>query len=169
MLIFGKGKDVIKRVKHELGVPYEMTDLGEAHWILGMEVLNDQARRTITLSQRRFIEDILETQGMSNCRPVSTPMAANQKLPKLDAPEVDEKAYQSALGSLMYVMLGTRPDIAFAVGALSKHAACPGKEHWNALMRVYKYLRGTTDRPLVYDGSPSCPNGSALLGYTDAD
>ena len=169
MLIFGKGKDVIKRVKHELGVPYEMTDLGEAHWILGMEVLNDQARRTITLSQRRFIEDILETQGMSNCRPVSTPMAANQKLPKLDAPEVDEKAYQSALGSLMYVMLGTRPDIAFAVGALSKHAACPGKEHWNALMRVYKYLRGTTDRPLVYDGSPSCPNGGALLGYTDAD
>ena len=96
-------------------------------------------------------------------------MAANKKLLKLDAPEVDEKAYQSALGSLMYVMLGTRPDLAFPVGALSKHAACPGEEHWTALMRVYKYLRGMPDRSLVFDGSTSCPENGDLIGFSDAD
>lgn len=169
MLIFAKDLAIARIVKDELGVPYEMKDLGPAHWILDMEIIRDRTRRTITLSQRQYVEDILKSHDMANCRPISTPMAANIKLVKVDIPEVDEKVYQSALGSLMYVMLGTHPDLAFAVGALSKHAACPGKEHWTALMRVYRYLRGTTDRALVFDGSGSCPEGGALVGYTDAD
>ena len=169
MLIFTKDNATAEHVKSELGVSYEMTDLGPAHWILGMEITRDRARRTISLSQRQYIQDILEKFGQANARPISTPMAANSKLPKLDAPDFDEKLYQSALGCLMYLMLGTRPDLAFSVGALSKHASCPGKEHWTALMRVYKYLRGDPDRSLVFDGSTSCPEGGNLIGFSDAD
>ncbi len=169
MLIFAKDEATIRHVKDKLGVPYKMTDLGEARWILGMEILRNRAQRTITLSQRQYIENILELHSMADCRPVSTPTDPNQKLIKVDVPEVDEKVYQSALGSLMYVMLGTRPDLAFSVGALSKHTACPGKDHWTALMQVYKYLRGMTNCALVFDGSASCPDGGALVGYVDAD
>ena len=70
---------------------------------------------------------------MENGRAVKTPMEPNLKLVRLEAPEIDAKLYQSGLGALMYAMLATRPDLAFAVGALSKHAATPGEAHWMAL------------------------------------
>ena len=95
-------------------------------------------------------------------------MAPNEKLIKLAAPEdgINVKTYQSMLGSLMYLMLGTRPYLAFAVGALSQHAATPGSAHLAALKRVYHYVRGTSDYALVYNRST---NGLALTGYVDAD
>ena len=102
---------------------------------------------------------------MENGRAVKTPMEPNLKLVRLEAPEIDAKLYQSGLGALMYAMLATRPDLAFAVGALSKHAATPGEAHWMALKRVYRYLCGTTDTCLIYSGATK-PN---ILGYVDAD
>ena len=143
-----------------------MTDLGEARWILGMEIIRDRGKRTLKLSQRQYVTGILTRFGFENARPASTPMAANQKLTKSSAPEMDAKRYQSALGSLMYAMLGTRPDFAYAVGALSRHAANPTPEHWSAVARVYKYLRGTTDMRLVYRGTT---RDEELFAYVDAD
>ena len=93
------------------------------------------------------------------------PLETNAKLVKVDNPEVDIKTYQSALGGLMYAMLATRPDLAYAVGALSKHAACPGQAHFAALKRVYRYLWRTTDTRLVYKRTMDV----SLLGYVDAD
>ena len=80
-------------------------------------------------------------------------------------PEVDAKTYQNVLGGLMYTMLVTRPDLAYAVGALSKHAACPGQAHFAVLKRVYRYLRGTMDARLIYRKTMDM----SLLGYVDAD
>ena len=65
----------------------------------------------------------------------------------------------------MYAMLATRPDIAFAVGTLSKHAATPGQEHMTALKCVYHYLHGTSDAHLIFRGDAK----NELLGYVDAD
>lgn len=169
MLIFTKTDALAAIVKKELGIPYKMKDLGHAHWILGMQIERDRACRTITLSQRQYAKDILKKHRMSDCCPVSTPMATNEKLIKVDEPEVNVKVYQSTLGSLMYIMLGTRPNLAFAVGALSKHAACLSKDHWNTLMRVYRYLRHMSRSTLVYDGSSSCSDQGALVGFTNAD
>ena len=170
MLILGKSTAHILALKGKLEETYEMTDLGEARWILNMEVLRDRGKHTLKLSQDKYIEEILERHGMADCRPVSTPMAQNQKLTKLTEAEIDPKDYQRALGSLMYAMLGTRPDIAYAVGVLSQHAATPGEEHWTALMRVYRYLRGTSDLTLTYHGdegeSKSFPDP---ICYVDAD
>ena len=75
-----------------------------------------------------------------------------QRLTKLTEAEIDPKDYQCALGSLMYAMLGTQPDIAYAVSILSQHAATLGEEHWTALMRVYCYLCGISDLTLTYHG-----------------
>ena len=97
-----------------------------------------------------------------------------QKLVKLTEAEADAdvKLYQSMLGLLMYAMIGTRPDLAFSVGALSKHAATPGAEHFRAMKRVYRYLQGTKDLRLTYRGSPPGSEDDIsgdLLGYVDAD
>lgn len=152
MLIFSNSTAARNATKSALSERFEMTDLGEAHWILNMELTRDRANRTLKLSQRQYIETILDRHGMADCKPVATPMVQNQKLTKLDVPEIDPQPYQQALGSLMYAMVGTRPDIAYTVGALSQHSATPGQEHWVALKRVFRYLRGTTDLSIVYDG-----------------
>jgi hypothetical protein len=70
-------------------------------------------------------------------------MDPNMKLINAAEPEVNIKTYQSVLGALMYAMLATRPDLAYAVGTLNKHATAPAQAHWAALKRVYKYLHGT--------------------------
>ena len=145
MLILGKSTAHILALKGKLEETYEMTDLGEARWILNMEVLRDRGKRTLKLSQDKYIEEILERHGMADCRPVSTPMAQNQKLTKLTEAEIDPKDYQRALGSLMYAMLGTRPDIAFAVAKLAQFNSNPGMTHWTAVKHVFRYLKGTID------------------------
>ncbi|KAJ3531725.1 hypothetical protein NM688_g7534 [Phlebia brevispora] len=166
MLIFGNNVAKINALKKELGQIFEMTDLGEATWILNMELICDRAAGTITLSQRQYIESILKRHQMADCRPLSMPMEANLHLPKLAEPEIELRRYQSALRSLMYAMLATRPDLAHSVGVLSQHAATPGEVHWNALMCVYRYLRGTTDLALTFRRNAK---EKALLDFVDAD
>ncbi|GBE80251.1 hypothetical protein SCP_0214620 [Sparassis crispa] len=99
-----------------------------------MEITHNFPRHILELSQCQYVENALTQHGMADCHPVSTPMAQNQKLIKLSEAEIDPKPYQSALGSLIYAMLSTRPNLTFAVDTLSHHAMMSGKEHWNALM-----------------------------------
>ena len=72
--------------------------------------------------------------------------------------------YPSAVGSLMYAMLCTRPDICYAVGVVSRYQSNPGPEHWIAVKHILKYLRRTRDYMLVYKGGVLNP-----VGYTDSD
>ncbi|XP_059638633.1 secreted RxLR effector protein 161-like [Cornus florida] len=76
---------------------------------------------------------------------------------------MDQLEYSRIIGSLMYVMYCTRPDIAFAVGTLSKYTSNPGKEHWNALLRILKHLKGTMDYGLHYGKFPA-----VIEGYSNA-
>src|SRR5579871_6968249 len=103
-----------------------MRDLGEISSYLGIEIKRDRKNRTVSLSQLKYIEDILKKYGIENCRSISTLMDTNKKLSKAMCPKIPEEIEemknipnQSTVGSLMYLMLGTRLDIAFAVGALS--------------------------------------------------
>ncbi|MCO5608121.1 hypothetical protein L7F22_062326 [Adiantum nelumboides] len=95
----------------------------------------------------------------SKGKALSTPLPAYLKLSKNDCPKsVEEKAemakipYASACGSLMYAMVATRPDIAHAVGVVSKFMSNPGKKHWDAVKSILRYLSGTADRQLRYGG-----------------
>ena len=94
-------------------------------------------------------------------------MESNFNLKKLSEPEIDPQFYQSAPGALMYAMLGSCLDIAFTAGTLSMHAANPGAQHWDALMRVFCYLRGSATLRLTYGEHGTCT--LAVLGYSDAD
>ena len=92
-----------------------MTDLSERGWILGIRIIRDHEKGTLALSQEKFIKKILECYRMSNSRPISTPALPNEHLIKLTFPKVDAKSYQRALSSLIYPMLGTHPNLGYAI------------------------------------------------------
>jgi hypothetical protein len=146
-----------------------MTDLGPCKYYLGMEVTRDRPNRTLKLSQQGYIEKVLREFQMWNCSLKNdTPIDTHNKLRKADPDfeptREDTKWYQKAVGSLMYAMLGTRPDIAFAVSAVSRYAARPTQQHRSAVQRIFRYLRKTINYVLVFRGELA-----ALAGYTDSD
>ena len=159
--------DAIDGDKQALKRAYEMTDLGELSWILGMHVSRDRNAGWIAISQEKYSLEILQRFGKSDARPISTPSLPNEHLIKLTVAEINAKAYQSALGALMYPMLGSRPDLAYTVAALGRHAATPGPDHQRALDRAFRYVRATTNRHLVFQRGT--PNGTTLHGFVDAD
>ena len=106
-MMLSKNKEKIEKLKKQLAHEYDMTDLGKARWILGMEIICDRDKRMIVLSQHQYIESIPECYNMVNCHSVITPINTNAKLTKLSEAETDIKEYQSAVRALMYTMLAT--------------------------------------------------------------
>ena len=157
-----------------------MKDLGEIEYCLGMKVTRDRAARTLTLSQEAYCESVLARFSMEECNPVKVPADPSVVLTKAMSPTTDAEKqemkncpYLAVLGSVMYLMVCTRPDIAFAVHDLAKFGQNPGKAHWNAMRHLLRYLRGTTTLGLVLGGNEK-PQLSAysvpeMVGYTDAD
>lgn len=167
LLIAGPSLEEIKKIKHELATKFEMTDLGECRYYLGMTVERDRPNRTIRLGQKAYLEKILREFGFWDKGSVGTPMETSPPGPAPDDYTPDPamaSLYSRAIGSLMYAMLGTRPDIAFAVSYLSRHLAKPTEHHIRAVERVFRYLRGTVDLELVFRG-----NLQPLAGWCDAD
>ena len=126
-------------IKAKLSSSFKMWDLGEAKYILGIEIKCNHAPWTISLSQSQYSHMVLEHTGMSACKPVWTPMAHNSQLSATSPddnqsiPEMVIKGHQvsylTVIGSLMYLILGTHPDIAYAVGTLSCFSAEPNLSH----------------------------------------
>ena len=102
-----------------------------------------------------------------DCKPVKIPISIGSQLIKETEQDesVDQKQYQSAVGSLMYLAVSTRPDISYSVGSLTRFNSKPTKEHWTALKRVLRYLKGTMDLGILYSKAES----DSCIGYTDAD
>ncbi|KAL5715795.1 hypothetical protein ACHQM5_017567 [Ranunculus cassubicifolius] len=172
MLIAAKSMSVIRSLKSQLSKEFEMKDLGSAKKILGMEICRDRKKGTLSLSQKQYLEKVIVRYGMENAQPVSTPLAAHFKLSGLMSPTTDaEKEYMSqvpyasAVGSLMYAMVCTRPDIAHALSCVSRYMSNPGKQHWEAVKWVLRYLRGTLDVGLVFERSRKLQ----VSGYVDSD
>ena len=152
---------------------FEMKDLGAAKKILGMDIHRDRKAGKLRVSQKNYIEKVLQRFGMDKAKTVSTPLAPHFKLSAELSPQSDEEKqqmshipYSSAVGSVMYAMVCTRPDISHAVSVVSRYMSCPGKEHWQAVKWILRYLRGSADLCLVYDQS-DCT--SSVTGYVDSD
>lgn len=171
ILIVGQDRIKIAALKKDLSKSFAMKDLGPAKQILGMRITRDRSKRLLWLSQERYLEKVLERFNMHKSKPVSTPLAGHFKLSSKLSPtsekemkEMEKIPYSSAVGSLMYAMICTRPDIAYAVGVVSRFLANPGEKHWAAVKWILRYLRGTSKRCLCFGkGKP------VLEGYTDAD
>ena len=134
--------------KESLGRRFQTTDLGDLNWFLGIRIQRTAGR--VTLDQSAYITETLNKYGMLDCRPLSTPIDLHVKLTKEMAPKTrDERSlmarvpYCNAVGTLMYLAISTRPDIATAVGRVARFMEDPGPQHWLAVKRIMRYLQGT--------------------------
>uniref|UniRef100_A0A3Q7I1X3 Reverse transcriptase Ty1/copia-type domain-containing protein n=1 Tax=Solanum lycopersicum TaxID=4081 RepID=A0A3Q7I1X3_SOLLC len=144
-----------------LSAAFEMKDLGPTKQILGMYISRDRSAGTLNLSQELYIEKVLSTFRVNDAKPRTTPLS-----PKT-VEERDHMAlvpYASAVGSLMYAMVCTRPDIAHALGVVSRYMANPGKEHWEAVKWLLRYLRRTSSTSLWFG-----KGNVTVQGFVDAN
>jgi hypothetical protein len=162
---------LIDELKASLSKHFEVTDLGELHWMLGIEVKHDHPGHLVHLSQCAYIEAILRRYHFANLKPLSTPMDHQVCLSSDQAPAsaaecamMRDVPYREAVGALNWATLVMQPDIAFAVATVACFASNPGPAHWEAVKRIFRYLSGTCDLWLTY-GEVSTP----LEGYVDVD
>eukprot|EP00253_Pinus_taeda_P003373 PITA_03373 len=113
---------------------------------------------------------------MQDSKLVKVPIPVGVRLSVEQCPKTEEEEedmsrvpYASEVGSLMYAMVYTRPDIAHIVGVLSRFMSKPGKEHWTTIKRVFRYLRGTSDYGLCYQGRPGLDRVLDIHGFVDAE
>ncbi|KAJ0869659.1 putative RNA-directed DNA polymerase [Helianthus annuus] len=173
MLVACENQQVIKETKDLLKQEFDMKELGPAKKILGMEILRDRGQGLLYLSQRSYVKKVLSNFGMEHSKSVSTPLAQHFKLSALHSPQTEDERkdmerypYANAVGSLMYLMICTRPDLGFAVSMVSRYVSNPGKLHWEAVKWILRYLKGTQDKGLVFgrDGF-----ADQVFGYADSD
>ncbi|KAE8974397.1 hypothetical protein PR003_g14457 [Phytophthora rubi] len=129
-------------------------------------------RRTLGTSQKAYIESIIKKVGQENAKPCLTQLEPDVHLTKADEPQTEEdkakmklKPYRTLVGSLVYLACGTRPDISVAVAKISRFLENPGEKHWDAGMKVVRYLLKTKDVGIVHDGLL----GTQLEAYSDAN
>ncbi|GJX06449.1 retrovirus-related pol polyprotein from transposon TNT 1-94 [Tanacetum coccineum] len=137
--------DEIEKLKTRLKSEFEMKDLGEAKMILGMEIVRDKKLRKLCLTQKQYLRRVLKHDAER---------AYMKKVP-----------YANAVGSLMYAMICTRPDISHAVGMVSRYKHNPGKGHWQAVKWILRYIHNTVDVGLVFKHGSS----QWVEGYCDSD
>jgi len=133
-----------------------MKDMEKATYILGIRIYRDRLNKTIGLCQDTYIDKVLHRFKMHDSKKGFLPMSHGITLSKTQCPSThDERermsriSYASALGSIMYAMLCTRPDVACALSMTSRYQSDPGESHWTAVKTILKYLRNTKDKFLV--------------------
>ena len=168
--ITGTPTSRVSKFKSDLSNHFEMTDLGELAWILGIQVKRDRISKTITLSQAAYIDSVVKRFNLESASPLQTPIDPSVHLSKDQSPATPRQfddmrnvPYREAVGSLMYAAIGTRPDITYAVTALSQYLQNPGRAHWEQVKRVIRYLKGTRDYELTFGSS------GGVEGFTDAN
>jgi len=165
LIITGPSKTTIEAFKKEMMRSFSMSDLGLLTYYLGIQV--DQKEGVTTLCQSSYTLKILEQAGMKGCNPCHVPMENRLKLSKNDkSPSVDKTKYRSIIGSLRY-LVNTRPDIAYAVGFVSRYMEDPKASHWAAVKQILRYLSGTVNYGCIY--KKLHVSEKKLTGYSDSD
>ena len=164
--------NLLHDTKKFLSNNFEMKDLGNASYVLGIQIYRDRSKDILGLSQKGYIEKLLQRYGMQDCKPLDTPVAKGDKLilnqcPKnaLEIQEMQRCRYAQVIGSLMYAQVCSRPDIAYKVGVLGRYMSNAGMAHWKAAKRVLRYLQRTKNYMLTYTKSEKLE----IVGYSDSD
>lgn len=176
LLLIGDSRKELTEIKRQLTRAFEMKDMGEARFILGIKIERDRTARTLTISQTEYINTVVTRYGLVNSRRSTfTPMNTGVKLvhggtvDDSDSRPVSAKEYQAMIGAIMYAMLGTRPDIAYAVSKLAQYCNDPRAQHMNATDQLLRYLATTSDYGITYTGTPDTNVIQTLVGYSDSD
>ena len=169
IVLAGKSGRKMSEVKSLLASRFDVKDMGALHYFVGVKIVQDHATGSIWIGQPAYTENILQKFGMESAKPVSTPVDTGSKLVKTteECESVDPTLYQSAVGSLLYLSMGTRPDITYAVSNVARFCVNPSKQHLTAVKRILRYLKGSVHLGLLYskDSNTDC----LCVGYSDAD
>jgi transposase InsO family protein len=173
IMLAGSDSTLLDSIVKDLSQHFKLRDLGPTTQLLGLEIHRDRSNRRLLLSQSQYIANLLQEHGLQDCKPVSTPLNPGTRLSTSMSPQNDVEAsemrqvpYISVVGSLMYLAVTTRPDIAYAAGVLARFNSNPGPAHWQAAKHVLRYLKGTMDYKIAYQPSDS---PEPFITYSDAD
>lgn len=149
------GNDIMS-FKDSISEKWAMEDLGLAETVVGIQITRE-SEFVYSINQKALATEVLRRFNLSDIKPASTPLPAGMKLQRATDDEAKEfklenKNYRSAVSSLMYLCQCTRPDLAYSVGVLSQHLEKPGKRHWDCVIHVFRYLKGTISLGIVYSG-----------------
>ncbi|KAL0641356.1 hypothetical protein Bca4012_102542 [Brassica carinata] len=167
IIITGSDKEEIQATKDFLKSVFEIKDLGEMKYFLGIEIC--RSKEGLFLSQRKYTLDLLKDAGKLDGKTAKTPLEDGYKVPREgeieDSPPFkDAKLYRKLVGKLIYLTI-TRPDICFAVNQVSQHMQAPKVHHWKMVDRILRYLSGSHGQG-VWMG---CNGSTEVVGYCDAD
>jgi hypothetical protein len=173
IVIMGKDKVMILDFKKEISNKFKTKDLGDLRYILGITIERNQDR--ILINQKNYIEKLIDRfKNLKDSKELDIPLQPNHKLTSdlNDETEelrnlIDPTIYRQAIGSLIYLMTCTRPDISYSVSTLSRFMQEPRELHWRFLKRLLRYVKTTSEYSLVY--SRSTPTETKIIGYTDSD
>ena len=159
-----RDEKAIDVLKEKLSSDFEVKDLGRVSYCSGVEF--KQSDGEVSMSQQRYVQELLQSFNMSDSKPVATSVNPGTKLKKNENPSDEELKlpYRELVGTLTYISVTTRPDIAFSIRGLGQFNNCYGTDHWKAAKRVLRYLKGTVDLGLVYEKKPG-----PIQGFVDAD
>jgi hypothetical protein len=168
MAVAAPTKVAVEWFKQQLSALFKIKDLGEIGKILGVRITRDRVNRTLTMDQAQYMEEVCTRYGVTNSKenPIPIPINGWDSLrPANDEDErTDRREYQQIIGSLLYAMLHTRPDLAIALGKLSQYLSDPAKFHATALKTLLRYVASTLDRCITFGGEKH-----DLRAYSDAD
>ncbi|MCF8704107.1 hypothetical protein L3055_11275, partial [Corynebacterium sp. MC-02] len=162
MLIMSRDIANVNATKRMLASKFDMKDLGVADLILGIRI--HKTPQGLALSQSHYIEKVLDKFKYLNFNVAKTPIDVSFALQKNEGESDSQLDYARVLGSLMYIMNCTRPDIACAISKLSRFTSNPNQTHWMAMKRVLGYLKHTQNYVLHYNKYPA-----VIEGYSDAN
>ena len=172
MAVTSKRKVDAERFKSEIKKRWDITDHGPIKWFMGFEIKRDRQSRTLAINQRAYLERMVERYSLTNARPVSTPMEPNVHFSVEQCPSTTNQLarmkgvpYSEAIGSVLWPVVVSRPDAAYAIGILAQFIQNPGPAHWEALKRLITYLGSTKTLWLTFGGH----SNGLVKGFCDAD
>jgi hypothetical protein len=164
---------LLLETKGFLSSHFDMKDLGEVSYVLGIEIHRDRRKRVLRLSQKSYIEKVIKKFNMHKCNPTPAPIVKGVRFEKFqcrrnqyEINEMKTVPYVSAVGRLIYAQVYTRPDLAFVTRMLGRYQKNHSKPHWDGAKKVLRYLQGTKGLMLTYEKS-DVP--LEIVGYSDSD
>ncbi|MEE4247441.1 MAG: reverse transcriptase domain-containing protein [Kangiellaceae bacterium] len=164
ILIAGSDKETVDVVKTEMKAKFDITDFGRLSYFLGIQF--NFAQSEVRMNQAVYVEKVLSKFGMTDCRPRLTPCDQNLQFTNDDRAIIDVTLYREMIGSFIYLMTCTRPDICWIVTKLSQFLAKPTSEHHAYAKQVLRYLKGTMKHELVFRKSSE---SLSISGHADSD
>ena len=168
IIIAANSIELLDELKNELKNTFKMKDLGKISYFLGIQF--NQIEGGISMDQSHYLQNVLKRNGMEMCKPRTTPCDMKLDCFDNDVDEDEEKGerkYREIVGSLVYAMTCTRPDLSWIVTKLSQHLSCPTKADWVIVKQILRYIRGTLNYKLTFTKSKT--EKVNLVGYSDAD